>query len=282
MISYIVWDLDPRIFGDFEFLRWYGICWAVGMIAAYELVKNIYIKEGDSLVNLDRLVTYLIVGIIIGARLGHVLFYDLSYYLEHPIEILPIRLEPHFQFTGLAGLASHGGIAGALIALFYFYQRSKIEILPTLDRLVIGGALLGGFIRFGNLMNSEILGTHSEVPWAFIFARIDAVPRHPAQLYEALFYSLIAYTLYRIWKGQRFNKYKGFLFGLGITLIFIQRFLVEFVKENQVAFEEEMILNMGQWLSLPIVFAGLIVMWYSAKTIYQKEESRFSNSSIPD
>ena len=260
MISSIIWDIDPNIFEELEFPRWYGVCWALGMMLGYLLIQCIYQQEGKSQSNPDKLLSYLIIGVMIGARLGHVFFYEPRYYLENPIEILPIRLKPHFAFTGLAGLASHGGIVGTFVALYLYSRKYKTDSLWTLDRLVIGGALLGGFIRLGNLVNSEIIGTPTNVPWAFIFSHIDGIPRHPAQLYEAIFYFLIAFILYMTWKSKIVTHSKGFLFGLGITLIFLQRFLVEFVKENQVPFEDGLLLNMGQLLSIPLIIVGIFFM----------------------
>jgi phosphatidylglycerol:prolipoprotein diacylglycerol transferase len=238
MISFIIWDLDPRIFEGFEFFRWYGLCWAIGMILGYQVVSRIYKVEGGLQADLDKLTTHVILGAIIGARLGHIIFYDPVYYWNNPIEVLPFRINPTFEFTGFAGLASHGGILGALIALYLYKRKFEKDYLWMLDRLVIGGALLGGFIRIGNLMNSEMIGIPSQLPWAFIFSRIDQTPRHPAQLYEAIFYLLIALILFLIWQSGKVIHYKGFLFGLGMFLIFAQRFLVEFLKENQVAFEK--------------------------------------------
>ena len=260
MIVYIIWDLDPRIFEGVEFLRWYGVCWAVGMMVGYALMQRIYHKEGRITSEFDKLFSYLLVGIIVGARLGHILFYDPLYYLSHPLEILPFRLKPHFEFTGIAGLASHGGIVGALLALYFYRKKYQVESLWILDRVVIGGAFLGGFIRLGNLMNSEIIGTSTDLPWAFIFTRVHGLPRHPSQLYEAIFYFLIGFALYALWKSRRFIERKGFSFGLAITLIFTQRFLVEFVKENQVLFENGLPLNMGQILSIPLMVIGLAFM----------------------
>ncbi|GHN01599.1 prolipoprotein diacylglyceryl transferase [Cytophagales bacterium WSM2-2] len=263
MISYIIWDIDPEIFDGFEFLRWYGVCWAVGIILGYQMVLRIYKAEGIPTVELDKLTVYVMLGAIIGARLGHILFYDPLHYLNNPIEILPIRINPTFQYTGLAGLASHGGILGALIALYLYHRKFKKDYLWMLDRLVIGGALLGAFIRIGNLLNSEIIGVPSQLPWAFMFSQIDQTPRHPAQLYEALFYLIISLSLFLIWRSQKVSNYKGFLFGLGIFLIFSQRFLVEFLKENQVEFEEQLKLNMGQTLSIPLILMGIVIMVWS-------------------
>src|SRR5688500_4434688 len=211
MTSYIIWDIDPRIFTGLEFLRWYGFCWAIGMILGYQVMLKIYKHEGLSQPSLDKLATYVALGAIIGARFGHILFYDPIYYLNNPIEILPIRIEPTFQFTGLAGLASHGGVLGALFALYLYSKKYKKDFLWTLDRLTVAGPLLGGFIRLGNLMNSEIIGIPAQVPWAFVFIRIDQVPRHPAQLYEALFYLAISSILFLLWKSGKVQNHKGFL-----------------------------------------------------------------------
>lgn len=273
MTSYIIWDVDPKIFVGIEFLRWYGLCWAVGMILGYQLMLVIYKAERIPTLELDKLAVYVMVGAIIGARFGHILFYDPVYYLNNPIEILPIRINPTFEFTGLAGLASHGGIAGALIALYIYHRKFKKNYLWLLDRLVIGGALLGAFIRFGNLMNSEIIGIPSQLPWAFIFSRIDDIPRHPAQLYEALFYVIISFFLFFIWRSQKTIQYSGFLFGLGIFLIFLQRFMIEFLKENQLQFEEQLAINMGQLLSIPLILTGIFVMVWSVKKNSNKEST---------
>lgn len=264
-MSYIIWDVDPRIFAGVEFLRWYGFCWAMGMMLAYQVMLTIYKREGRTQFDLDRLTMYVVLGVIIGARLGHVLFYDPIYYLNNPIEILPIRIKPTFEFTGFAGLASHGGVLGALSALYLYSKKYKQDFLWTLDRLTIAGSLLGCFIRLGNLMNSEIVGIPAQVPWAFVFVRTDQVPRHPTQLYEALFYLTISSILFLLWKSGKTQNHKGFLFGLGLSLIFAQRFMLEFVKENQKAFEESWPLNMGQILSLPLVIIGISIMIWSFK-----------------
>lgn len=256
---HIVWDIDPRVFHDFEYLRWYGLCWILGILLGYKIVFNIFRSEGIATTEVDRLTIYVMLGAVIGARLGHVLFYDPVYYLNNPIEILPFKIKPTFQFTGLAGLASHGGILGALLGL-YLYNRDLKNHLWLLDRMMIAGAAVGGFIRLGNLMNSEIIGIPSDLPWAFVFTNIDQIPRHPSQLYEAIFYFAVSISMYFIWKSKRFSANSGFIFGLGLTLIFFQRFLIEFLKENQVAFEDNLTLNMGQTLSIPMVLIGIIIM----------------------
>ena len=275
MISYITWDVNPEIFDGFVFLRWYGLSWVLGLFLGQRIMFNIYKKEDISMVELDKLVIYMMLGSIIGARFGHILFYDPIHYWNNPIEILPIKIKPNFQFTGLAGLASHGGIIGGLITLFIYNRKYKRGYLWLLDRLIIAGAALGGFIRLGNLMNSEIIGTPSNLPWAFVFTRVDQIPRHPSQLYEAIFYFIVSIALYMVWKSGKFYATHGFIFGLGVTLIFTQRFLIEFLKENQVAFEESLSLNMGQILSIPLIIGGIILMIWSKKYTRQ-----FHNGSL--
>lgn len=265
MILYIIWDIDPRIFHGFEYLRWYGVSWVLGMLVGYKIMQHVYKSEGIQTIELDRLTTYVMLGVIIGARFGHILFYDPIYYLNNPIEILPIKINPTFQFTGFAGLASHGGILGGLFALYLYNRKFKGSYFWLLDRLTIAGAALGAFIRLGNLMNSEIIGTPSNLPWAFVFERVDQIPRHPSQLYEAIFYLIISIALYFVWRSRKFHKNNGFIFGLGIMLIFIQRFMIEFLKENQVPFEENLTLNMGQMLSIPLVLVGLLLMIWSRR-----------------
>ena len=266
MIAYIIWDIGPIIFEGFEYLRWYGLCWAIGMILGYQFMLRIYKAENIPAIELDKLATYVVLGAIVGARLGHILFYDPIYYWNNPVEILPIRIKPTFEFTGLAGLASHGGIGGALIALYFYNRKFKKNYLWLLDRLTIAGAAVGGFIRLGNLLNSEMIGTPSNLPWAFVFISVDQIPRHPSQLYEALFYFLLSISLFFIWRSGKFHDNNGFIFGLGIGLIFTQRFLVEFLKENQVPFEENLTLNMGQTLSIPLVLVGVVMIVWSLKS----------------
>jgi phosphatidylglycerol---prolipoprotein diacylglyceryl transferase len=265
MISYIIWDINPQIFEGVVFFRWYGVCWLLGMLLAYKILLHVYKSENIPIVELDKLTIYLVFGIILGARLGHILFYDPTYYWNNPVEILPFRINPTFEFTGLTGLASHGGVLGTLIALYLYHKKSNKQYLWLLDRITIAGAALGGFIRIGNLMNSEIIGNPSSLPWAFIFVRVDEIPRHPAQLYEAIFYLGISVVLYLTWKSKKFYQRNGFICGLGITLIFTQRLLIEFLKENQVSFEEAQALNMGQMLSIPLIVGGIVLMISSLK-----------------
>jgi len=263
MIAYIIWNLEPTIFHGFEYLRWYGFCWFLGILFGYQIMLRIYNSENVPSIELDKLTTYMVLGIILGARLGHILFYEPLYYLKNPVEVLPFKIYPTFQFTGFAGLASHGGVLGGLIALYLFRKKYQRNYLWLLDRVVIASAVLGGFIRLGNLLNSEIVGTPTSLPWAFIFSKVDQIPRHPSQLYEAIFYWVIGIALFLIWKSGKYERRNGFIFGLGLTTIFAQRFLIEFVKENQVLFEESLALNMGQFLSIPLIITGLLLMLWS-------------------
>lgn len=239
-------------------------------------MSHIYKKEGKTSQELDKLTLYIITGAIIGARLGHILFYDPLYYWQHPIEILPIRLAPEFQFTGLAGLASHGGVTGVLLALFFYCRKYKENYVWILDKLAIVGLLLGSFIRLGNLMNSEIIGTPANVPWAFIFTSVDDIPRHPSQLYEAIFYMLLFVLLFILWKTRRTKYEQGFLLGLCLITVFSQRFMVEFFKINQEPFENSLLINMGQILSIPFIIIGIIIL---IKSIRQRKGTQTADKS---
>jgi phosphatidylglycerol:prolipoprotein diacylglycerol transferase len=193
-------------------------------------------------------------------RLGHCLFYDFDYYSKNLLEIiLPIKktLNGEYKFIGFAGLASHGGTVGLLISLYLYSKKHEIKYLKILDLIAIVAPLAGTFIRLANLMNSEIIGNPTTMPWAFIFRRVDNIPRHPAQLYEAISYFLIFIAVFSIYKTKNIKLGNGLLFGLTITLIFIMRILIEFLKINQVDFEKGMSLNMGQILSIPFVLLGL-------------------------
>ena len=208
----------------------------------------------------QTLFLYSFLGIFIGARLGHCLFYEPGYYLSRPLEIiLPIHFLPGggWRFTGYAGLASHGGTLGLIIALALFCRKTRIHYLDILDMMGIAAPVAAGFIRLANLMNSEIIGMPADVPWAFVFERVDMLPRHPAQLYEALAYFLFFGVMVAIVWLRRGRCGRGFYFGLCITLIFLFRFFIEFLKERQVDFENAMPIDMGQVLSIPFVVLGL-------------------------
>lgn len=264
MLAFIEWSVSPEIFhlGPVS-VRWYGFLFAMAFVAGYIIMTWIFKKESRPKTDLEQLSVYMIFGTIIGARLGHCLFYNPVYYLSNPIEILKV-------WEG--GLASHGAAIGILIALYLFSKKKKnYKMLWILDRIVIVVALAGCFIRLGNLFNSEIIGKATDVSWAFIFTAVDNIPRHPAQLYESIAYLIFFIILiYLYYKGIEKNR-NGLLFGLFLVLVFTFRFFIEFLKENQSGFEETMVLNMGQILSIPFVITGLIFILKSDKQEAKKK-----------
>ncbi len=200
------------------------------------------------------------VGIMVGARLGHCLFYEPSYYLSNPLEmILPITFFPDggIKLIGYQGLASHGGALGLLIALYFYSQKTKHSMIDIIDLIAVVAALGCGFIRLANFMNSEIIGMPTAKPWGVIFERVDNISRHPAQLYEAISYFFIFAIMMILYKKMRDRLKNGFFFGLILVLTFTARFIIEFIKENQVGFEDGMTFNMGQLLSLPYIVVGI-------------------------
>lgn len=258
---YIHWNPDPALFhlGGFT-LRWYSVLWMIAILTGSQVVYHLYKQKGLPLDTFQTLFTYSFIGIFAGARLGHCLFYDPQYFLSHPLEIiLPVHFLPQggWVFTGYAGLASHGGTLGLILALVLFCRKTKIHFLDILDMMGVAAPVTAGFIRLANLMNSEIIGMPSDVPWAFIFERVDMQPRHPAQLYEALAYFLFFLIMMVISREKKENVRKGFYFGWCITLIFTFRFFVEFLKERQVDFENALPIDMGQILSIPFIVVGL-------------------------
>lgn len=266
ILDFITWSPDPEIVNVFGLsIRYYGLLFFGGIALCIKLLGQIFKQENIPSGNIEKLSTYAVVGIIAGARLGHCLFYEPAYYLANPLEILlPIRFleEGGFELIGYRGLASHGGTLGLIIALLFYSRKTKHSILDTVDLLAVVAPLGGTFIRLANLMNSEIIGLPTTKPWAFIFEQVDNVPRHPAQLYEALSYLVIFGIMLVLYKTKRNQLKNGFFFGLVLALIFTARFLIEFVKERQVAFEEGMALDMGQVLSIPYILIGLAFMTY--------------------
>ena len=230
-------------------------------------MKRLYKEQGIKPELFDPLFIYCFVGILIGARLGHCLFYKPGYFLssfKHIVEmVLPIRFmaDGSWRFTGYEGLASHGGTIGLILALVLYVRRTKVNLWRVLDNVAIATPVTAFCIRMGNLMNSEIIGKATDVPWAFIFERVDMLPRHPGQLYEALAYALFFFIGWYLYRKQPQRVGTGFFFGLCITLIFTARFFIEFTKDIQEAFEASMLLNMGQLLSLPFVALGLVCMF---------------------
>ncbi|WP_158728432.1 MULTISPECIES: prolipoprotein diacylglyceryl transferase [unclassified Flavobacterium] len=261
---YINWDFDSEIINIFGFpLKYYGLLFASGLLLSMYILKVIYRRENLTDSAHEALFLYGIIGIFAGARLGHCLFYDFDYYSKNVLEIfLPIQktINGGYKFSGYAGLASHGGTVGLIVSLFLYSKKYEIKYLKILDLIAIVAPLGAAFIRLANLMNSEMIGNPTTLPWAFIFSRIDSVPRHPSQLYEAIAYLLIFGIIFAIYKTKNITLGNGFLFGLAITLIFTMRILIEFVKINQVEFEEGMLLNMGQLLSLPFIAIGIYFM----------------------
>ncbi|MBW7841523.1 MAG: prolipoprotein diacylglyceryl transferase [Ignavibacteriales bacterium] len=261
----IFWNVSPEIvkLGPIS-LRWYGLLFASALILGYIILSRIYKSENKPQSDFEQLSIYVILGTVIGARLGHCLFYDPLYYLSHPIEIIKV-------WEG--GLASHGAAIGIITSVYLLTKKQKDKsMLWILDRLVIVVALGGALIRLGNLFNSEIIGKAANVPWAFIFIRVDDIPRHPAQLYESIFYFISFFILYFVYSKTDKKIKQGYLFGLFLILIFGFRFFVEFIKENQSPFEQGLFLNMGQLLSIPFVAVGLFYMLRKQKELIKKKK----------
>jgi len=268
-IDYINWNIDPEIINLFGIsLRYYGVLFVSGLVLCVYILTWVFKKEGIPLANLDKLTIYGLIGIFVGARLGHCLFYEPSYYLSHPLEmVLPIAFPPDggIKFIGYQGLASHGGVLGLLIALYFYSRKTKQSMIDIIDLIAVVAGLGFGFIRLGNFMNSEIIGIPTTQPWGVIFERVDNVPRHPAQLYEAIFYFIIFAIMMILYKKLRYRLKNGFFFGLATVLFVTARFIIEFIKENQVGFEDKMTLNMGQLLSIPFIIAGIGFIIYGLK-----------------
>lgn len=266
-LLYILWNPDLEIFriGNFA-IRWYSTCWLIGLALAYFIVKWLYKDQKVKDAYFDPLFIYCFLGILIGARLGHCLFYQPEYFLSswtHVVEMfLPIHqmADGSWKFTGYEGLASHGGTIGLMVALYLYYRKTGMNLWHVLDDIAIATPITACFIRLGNLMNSEIIGTPTNVPWAFIFERVDMTPRHPGQLYEAIAYFFFFFVMLHFYKRTSKEVGTGFYFGLCLTLIFTFRFFIEYTKDIQVDFESGMIFNMGQLLSIPFIILGIACM----------------------
>ena len=265
MLSYILWDINPEIFGIKPFsvfsfqiggisIRWYGLLFALGFLVGQRIMAHIFKKEGLKESLLDSLLITMLLSTVIGARFGHFLFYEPQVLLSDPLQVIT----PPF-----AGLASHGAAIGILLGLLIFSKSQKMSYLWVVDRIVIVTALSGCFIRLGNLMNSEIVGKVTDVSWGFIFKRLteygvySQLPRHPAQLYEAFACLVLCIVLYKIWDKYKTETPQGLLLGVFLIWVFGLRFIWEFFKENQVGFENELPINMGQILSIPAVLLGI-------------------------
>ncbi len=266
-LNYILWNPDVEAFHLFGFsVRWYSLCWLIGLVLAYFIVQRLYKQQKIKDELFDPLFLYCFFGILLGARLGHCLFYQPEYYLtswQHFIEmIVPIHFLPAggWKFVGYEGLASHGGTIGLIVALYLYYRRTRLNLWQVLDNIAIATPITACFIRLGNLMNSEIIGKVTDVPWAFIFERVDKMPRHPGQLYEAIAYFVFFFVGLWLYRKHPQRVGTGFFFGLCLTLIFTFRFFIEYTKDIQVDFESGMPLNMGQILSLPFIAIGIYCM----------------------
>ncbi|WP_394751017.1 prolipoprotein diacylglyceryl transferase [Spongiimicrobium salis] len=262
----INWNVDPEIFTILNTfpLRYYGLCWMLGLGLGYVIVKQIYKKENIPFENLEKLSMYIFIGAFLGARLGHCFFYEPEYYFQNPLEIvLPIKkIGESFQFIGFQGLASHGGVIGVIIGILVYARKTKTNLLWILDRVAIGGAVTAAFIRIGNLMNSEVYGKPTNGNWGFVFERDDLIPRHPTQIYEAFSYFSIFVILLLIYRSRKIEHKNGLLVGTLLILLFATRFFIEFFKENQVGFEDALAINMGQILSIPFIVLGFAIIYW--------------------
>jgi len=268
ILSFIHWNASPELFslGPIH-VRWYGLMFAVGFLFGYHHVERMFKKENIDLKWLESLFIYLILATIIGSRLGHVLFYGWDYYSKNPIEIL---------YIWQGGLASHGGVIGIIIAMIIYSKKvSQRNILWILDRVVVPSVLVGAMIRFGNLMNSEIYGHPTSLPWGFIFERNnETVAKHPTQIYESLCYLITFGVLWYMYWKTKSKDYQGLLTGVFFLFVFTSRFFIEYVKEVQEPWETTMSLHMGQWLSIPFMLAGIVLIILSFKNgpvIYQSQ-----------
>ncbi len=289
MYLFIDWqpNVDALTLGSFS-LRWYSLLWCIGLLSAYLIVQKLYKQQGIAKEKFEPLFLYCFFGVLIGARLGHCLFYEFDYFLSSPKGMIEMILPIHFigdtwdwKMTGYTGLASHGGAIGLFLGMLIYIKRMKMKAMTVLDNVAIATPFTAFCIRMGNLMNSEIIGSQTDVPWAFIFHSRDAmvngqlVPRHPSQLYEAIAYliifiiGLVIYTKIdrKATNSRGITSTKsnvigakvgtGLYFGYCMATIFTFRFFVEFIKKEQVDFEQGMILDMGQLLSIPFIIAGI-------------------------
>lgn len=287
MTGFITWTANPVLFQlGFFAVRWYGLMFLIGFTIGYYIIYKMFKHEGARQEWIDKLLIYVAIATIVGSRLGHVFFYQWDYYSQHPLDIIKI-------WEG--GLASHGGTIGIIIAiLLYSKYVTKKSPIWTFDRLVVPVALVGALIRIGNLFNHEIYGHDTTLPWGFRFIEnlhgwmagadpIFTAPCHPTQIYEALAYlALFSLLMVMYWK-YNCQERKGLIFGVFLTWLFSARFLIEFIKNVQVEFEEGMALNMGQWLSVPFIIAGLVLIVYALS--HEREHidfpERFADDPLP-
>ncbi|KPA53894.1 diacylglyceryl transferase [Photobacterium leiognathi subsp. mandapamensis] len=251
-MDHFVWNIDPVMVSFLGLkIHWYGVLFALAITAGFQVMKSIYIREDKPVESLDSLLMYAVVGIIVGARLFHVVFYDPDYYWANPGQIIAV-------WNG--GLASHGGGLGVILAVYFYTKRYNINFRWLLDRLAIATALFGFFVRTGNFFNSEILGKPSDLPWAVIFERVDMIPRHPVMLYEGFSYLAIFVLLFTLYRKTDIGKYKGLLLGWFLVLVMTVRFLLEFIKVHQADYSTGMMINTGQLLSIPFILVGILLV----------------------
>ena len=262
-MEHLVWNIDPILLNlGFLKIRWYGLMFAAAFIFGYSMMQWIYQREGKNVEELDRMLWYMAIGIVVGARLGHTLIYDPAYYLSHPLKILAV-------WEG--GLASHGGIIGIIVAMYLYKRGVEDSYLWLLDRIAFPCTMSGCFIRIGNFFNSEIMGTVTDKPWGIIFPRYDNLPRHPVQLYEAFCYALIFLALLAVYKKTYDKPIKGLLFGLVIALVFVVRIGLEFFKTEQAMYSTNLPLTTGQLLSIPFLLVGMGFVFWSLKNYQAKK-----------
>jgi len=253
-MEHFIWNVDPNIFafGSLQ-LRWYGLLFVGSFFLGLMLLKWVYNRENKDPAVLDNLLIYIMVGAVIGARLMHCFAYEPEFYLSHPMEIFKV-------WKG--GLASHGGLLGVLIALYVFAKKYKEDYMWLLSRVAMPGALTAAFVRFGNLFNSEILGLPTDKPWAIIFERVDMIPRHPVQLYEAFSYLTLFALLVFIYKRVSPSFATKLLPGVFLTFMFIVRFLLEYTKTRQADYTTSLPFTTGQMLSIPFILIGILwIIW---------------------
>ncbi|MDT0642413.1 prolipoprotein diacylglyceryl transferase [Zunongwangia sp. F363] len=264
LLNAIHWNPSEGFDLGFFTLHYYSLMFLIAFGLGWYIMKSIYVREGIEIEKLDSLFIYTVLATLIGARLGHVIFYDWEYFQHHLLEIfLPVRFEPEFQFTGFRGLASHGAAIGIIAAMFLYKKRVLDKpVLWILDRVVIPVACGGIFVRIGNFMNSEIIGKPTHSDYGVIFEKLgESFPRHPAQLYESACYvAIFLFLWYLYWKTEKRFKI-GYIFGMFLVLLWTVRFFIEFIKEPQVEERATWLLNTGQWLSIPFILAGFYFMY---------------------
>ncbi len=257
----IVWDASPILFsfGSFE-IRWYGLLFALSFYFGLSLMQFMYKRENIIPLDIDKCLTYIMVGVVVGARLAHCIFYDPTYYFSHPVDVLKV-------WEG--GLASHGGGVGLLIGLWLYCKQSQTEsMFWMMDRLSLTILLGGSLIRFGNFMNSEIIGTPANVPWAIVFAHYDNVPRHPVQLYESGVYLMLFVILFLIYLKTDIARRAGMMMGFCMTGIFASRICLECFKERMASYDLAIGLSVGQMLSIPFLIVGIVLLYRGSKKTY--------------